>query len=230
MICIPVTAETQEAMLAKMERAFALADLVELRIDGLRGVDLDRLIRARRGAVIVTNRRREEGGGFAGSEADRIRLLIRAALLDADYVDVELSTDEALKGELREAVRASGGRVRLIVSAHDFERTPPVRELEERLRACFASGADIAKIVAMAGAPEDNLRMLRLLAGANKKGQAVVAFCMGEKGRPSRALAPLFGSRISYAALEEGEGSAPGQWTIGEMRALLKLLRHEAER
>jgi 3-dehydroquinate dehydratase type I len=227
-ICIPIMAETQEAVLAQMGQAFALADIVELRIDRMRNVDLGRLIGARRGKIIVTNRRREEGGGFEGSERERVDLLKQAVALGADYVDVEWSTDGALRGELIQAVRNHSGRVRLIVSCHDLERTPPVRELDKRLRGCFESGADIAKIVTLARSPEDNLRMLRLLAGARKKGQAVIAFCMGDQGRPSRALAPLFGSPMSYAALAEGEASAPGQWTVQEMRTLMKLLRHEA--
>ena len=58
MICIPVTAESEAAMLAKMGRAFALADIVELRIDGMRDPNLVRLIGARRGKIIVTSRRR----------------------------------------------------------------------------------------------------------------------------------------------------------------------------
>jgi len=227
-ICIPIMAETQEAVLAQMGQAFALADIVELRIDRMRNVDLGRLIGARRGKVIVTNRRRDEGGGFEGSEKERVGLLRRAALLDADFVDVELSTDDALKGELVRAVRNRRGRVQLIVSCHDFRKTPSGRTLDRLLGGCFESGADIAKIVTLARKPEDNLRMLRVLTGAREKGQAVIAFCMGEMGRPSRALAPLFGSPMSYAALAEGEASAPGQWTVQEMRTLMKLLRHEA--
>ena len=230
MICIPVTAESEAAMLAKMGRAFALADIVELRIDGMRDPDLGRLIGARRGKIIVTSRRREEGGRFTGSEGARVSLLTQAALLDADYVDVESSTEAALKDELLRVVRTRRGRVRLIVSRHDFRETPSERTLEGWLDGCFESGADIAKIVTLAKTPEDNLRMLTLLAGARRRGQAVIAFCMGEQGRPSRALAPLFGSRISYAALDDGEASAPGQWTIREMRALLKMLRHESGR
>ncbi len=99
MICIPIAAMTTDAAIERIEQAGPLADLIELRIDRIPGVDLERLLAARRTPVIVTNRRREEGGGFTGTEEERVEMLNEAVRLGADYVDIETATDSHLWSE-----------------------------------------------------------------------------------------------------------------------------------
>jgi len=224
MICIPVAATTNEEALERMAAAFRLADLVELRIGGIGGVDLKRLLSARKGPVIVTARRREEGGSFEGSETERIALLCEAVRLEADFVDLELSTHAILAGTLLEEIRRGGDRTRLIVSHHDFERTPPYRTLQGICGRCVGRGADIAKIATFARSMEDNIRILRLVGWAQRKGHPLIAHCMGETGRVSRVTAPLFGSYLAFASLDEGQETAPGQFTAPEMREILRIL------
>jgi len=224
MICIPVAAKTNEEALKQMDASFRLADLVELRADSIGGVNLKKLLSAKKGPVLVTARRREEGGSFAGGEAKRIALLREAARLEADLVDVELSTHTLLADTLLEEIRQEGGRTKLIVSHHDFNRTPPYRTLQGIFNRCAGRGADIVKIVTFADSMEDNLKILRLVGWARRGGQDIIAHCMGEKGRISRVMAPLFGSYLSFASLEEGQESAPGQLTASEMQEIFRIL------
>jgi 3-dehydroquinate dehydratase type I len=221
-ICIPIAAATTDAAVERMERAAPLADIVELRIDRTPDADLERLLRARRIPMIVTNRPREEGGGFAGTEAARIAILKEAARLGADYVDVEAATDPALKAELRSAL--AGGATKLIVSWHDFSGTPPAEFLQTKLTACMADAPAIVKIVTHAGTAADCLRVLELIPRALQKGQAISAFCMGNAGKISRIMAPLLGSAIDYASLDPEEASAPGQLTIRQMREINRIM------
>jgi len=221
-ICIPIMAENVESALRKMKRAFPVADILELRIDRIGDVNLKRLLERKKENILVTNRRKEEGGGFAGKEMERVALLREAASLGAGYVDIEAGTDVALIHELKEAIRKSGQGTRLIVSHHDLRRTPGTRSLRKKLDECAAAGADIVKIVTSARAMEDNLRVLSLISAGRKKGVVVIAFCMGEMGRVSRVMAPLFGSFLTFASLDKGEESAPGQFTAEEMRKILK--------
>jgi len=221
-ICIPIMAENVESALRKMKRAFPVADILELRIDRIGDVNLKRLLERKKENILVTNRRKEEGGGFAGKEMERVALLREAASLGTGYVDIEAGTDVALIHELKEAIRKSGQGTRLIVSHHDLRRTPGTRSLRKKLDECAAAGADIVKIVTSARAMEDNLRVLSLISAGRKKGVVVIAFCMGEMGRVSRVMAPLFGSFLTFASLDKGEESAPGQFTAEEMRKILK--------
>ncbi|MDA8126065.1 MAG: type I 3-dehydroquinate dehydratase [Deltaproteobacteria bacterium] len=222
MICIPIAKETTAAAIAMIERAAPDADLMELRIDGMRDCDLRSLLKNRPRPVIVTNRRREEGGAFNGTEPERIARLAEAARLGADYIDCEIATPLALKEELRQICRQSG--TQRIASWHDFSKTPETAILEAKLAEAMADDPALIKLITMANDKGDNLRLLSLLPLAKSRGRAMIAFCMGEMGQISRVMAPLFGSRISYAPLEPDGASAPGQLTAGRMREILALL------
>jgi 3-dehydroquinate dehydratase/shikimate dehydrogenase len=225
-LCIPICAPTTAAAVAQMEQAYPLADCLELRIDRIRDCHLERLMRQRQAGkqILVTNRREDEGGGFRGSERERITLLKQAVALGADLVDIEVRTVKPLLRELKTVIVRQGSRTQLIISFHDLEGTPAESALQKRFDACSKSGADIVKLCTYARDMEDNLRVLGLIPYARKRGQAIIAFCMGEKGRISRVMAPLLGSSLSYASLDKGAESAPGQLTIGEMKEILKIL------
>jgi 3-dehydroquinate dehydratase type I len=207
-----------------MARAFDVADMVELRIDRLQAPDLTPLIGEKKGKIIVTSRRKGDGGFFEGSEQDRVGLLKTAVALGADFVDIEVKTARRLVDGLFAAVAANGGFTNVMVSHHDFRGTPSWKVLLGRLNACRAPGADMVKIVTYANTVEDNLRLLQLIPEARGKGQKIVAFCMGPKGRVSRIMAPVFGSAFSYASLRRGAETAPGQLTVSEMREALRFI------
>jgi len=226
-ICIPIAAAGTAEAIEKMASARPLADLIELRIDRIPDADLTQLLASRATPVIVTNRSRQEGGGFAGTEAERVALLVEAVRLGADYVDIEAAADPALKAELMAAL--AGGRTQLICSWHDFSGTPSAGFLEAKLAECMAEAPAIVKIVTHADAAADCLRVLELIPRALEKGQAITAFCMGRAGRISRIAAPLLGSAVDYASLDKGEASAPGQLTIDEFRDIARILA-EGER
>src|SRR5437016_4112849 len=103
------------------------ADCVELRLDLFEEpFELSVLLRERGGLpVVVTLRPPDQGGRSPLVAPDRLRVLLRAAELGAEYVDLEW--DAATPSALG-AVRAAGAQV--IVSRHDFEEMP--RDLAER--------------------------------------------------------------------------------------------------
>ncbi|HOO90410.1 MAG TPA: type I 3-dehydroquinate dehydratase [Syntrophales bacterium] len=224
MICIPIVAKTNEEALTRMDAAFLLSDLVELRVDRIEGANLKELLSAKKGPVLVTARRKKEGGNFRGSETQRIALLREAVRLKADFVDVELSTTAILVDTVREEIRKEGDKTKLIISHHDFNRTPPYRTLQGICDLCLARGADIVKIATFADSLEANLRILHLIGWAQRGGHPIISLCMGEKGTISRVMAPLFGSYLSFASLDEGQESAPGQLTAVEMHQILRIL------
>ncbi len=225
MICVPVLAETNRKALRMMASGFALADMVELRIDRMGAPDLPALVGARKGILLVTNRRKKEGGFFTGPEKDRVNLLAEAARLGADWVDIEASTGRRLISDLTAKISGPGRNTKMIVSHHELRGTPPWRALRRRYEACRAFGAQVVKIVTYAQAVEDNLRVLQLIPRSLAEGQSIVAFCMGPQGRISRVLAPILGSCISYASLRKGAESASGQPTVSEMRRILQCLK-----
>ncbi len=224
MICVSVLADTNRKALRMMEKAFRLADMVEVRIDRIGAPDLPALVAARRGRLLVTNRRKKEGGFFTGSERDRVALLAEAVRLGADFVDIEAGTSESLVGDLIGEISARSGNTKMIVSNHESSGTPSLRSLLRRFDACRVFRPNIVKMVTHAALVQDNLRVLQLIPRSLAEGQPIIAFCMGANGRISRVLAPLLGSCISYASLRKGDESAPGQLSVSEMRRAWRLL------
>jgi shikimate dehydrogenase/3-dehydroquinate dehydratase type I len=229
MICIPITAATQIRDLKDMEAGLHQADVVELRMDLIRDGNVKTLMdRVRRCSVplkiLVTSRQDDDRGGSI--EKKGLAVLKEAVALGADFVDIELSVTEALRQEVRSAIRYHGDRTRLIVSHHDFKMTLSEKALKEIFHECVLAGADIVKIVTHARRPEDNLKILNLIGYARKKNQDIIAFCMGENGRMSRIMAPSLGSLLSFAVLERGAESAPGQLTVEEMRQAREIIKN----
>ena len=224
MICASLVAGTMETALEKMTNRSHHADLLELRIDLIADLELPVLLKAKTGPVLVTNRRQGEGGGFRGTEEERILLLCEAVRLRAEYVDMEGATDDGLARRILDAAAWQGGHTRIIVSFHDFNATPTRGALRRIWDTCRGKGGDIVKIVTHARCSEDNLRILSLIPYSRKRGQDIIAFCMGEQGRISRVMAPLLGSYLAFAALDKGQEAAPGQMTVEEMRQVLRIL------
>src|SRR5262245_60878706 len=104
LLCETVTGDTMAQLVAARDAAVA-ADIVELRLDGVRDLDVERAMHGRRGPVIVTCRPIWEGGRFAGSEEERRSVLGRALALGAEYVDVEW------RARFDDLVQMSPGRV-----------------------------------------------------------------------------------------------------------------------
>ena len=217
-ICVSVLPKTVPEALLLIEKAEdAHADFIEIRLDRLE----DCLGNQRGIADIAAHGKTLKIATDKASrtETEHQQLLIDAAKGGFDYVDVELSTPklEALVKELK----ALGAKP--IVSFHKFDGSLSVQELNSVLEREIASGAEVCKIVTTAERMEDNLTALNFTSVASTKAK-VVCFCMGELGKISRLLSPLFGGFFTFASLELGNETASGQLTIQEMKAAYKLL------
>lgn len=220
-ICLPIIETTTERAVQAMVRAKALSDLVELRVDYMKDPGLELLFQRRERPCIVTNRRKEEGGRYRGDEKSRRVILREAVHLGFDFVDLELASGRSAIDELME----NQIKTRLILSHHDFKKTPPLKELRGLCRRMVRYGADIIKIVTLARSWEDNLKVLSLIPYALEKKQKIVALCIGEKGKMSRVFAPLMGAAWTYASLDRERASAPGQLTARELKEIWRRLR-----
>ena len=227
-VCIPIIAETEEMALLKISRPLPedcfLEILFELRVDRMREIKLERILKEKGKKFVVTNRRREQGGGVQGTEKERISHLLKAVDLGADYVDIEASTDAALLAKVKAAIADQGFKTLLIVSSHDFVNTPSERSLKQKLEEGAALAPDILKIVSRADTQEDNLKSLGLIPYARKNGQEIISFCMGDKGRMSRVMSLFLGAYMGFASLSKGEESASGQLSLAEMITVLSTL------
>jgi 3-dehydroquinate dehydratase/shikimate dehydrogenase len=204
LIAVALNEPTTDRARAALRQAARAADVVELRLDLMDEFDLPRLLDARPCPVVVTCRAEREGGRWQGSEEARLDVLRHAIELGAEYVDVEADAIHAIRAR---------GQSRLIASSHDFVAMPA--DLPGLWQRLTATGADVVKIVGMAGDARDSVSVVQLLAAA---GRPTIAIAMGAAGLASRALALRYQScLLTFCALETGGGTAPGQIGVAEM-------------
>ncbi len=220
-ICVSIVEKTAEKALRSIKEVNRWADIIELRVDYLRGVKLPLLLENRKKPFIVTNRRKDEGGQYKGEERKRLGVLQEALDLGADYIDVEFAVERSF---LQRLLRDKRG-AQVILSFHDFRGTPSIKELQKLFGQMIQLGADVIKIVPFARSWEDNLSVLSLIPFAKARRQKIVAFCMGEKGKISRIFSPFFGAAWTYASIDRTRVSAPGQMTVREMQNTWEKMR-----
>jgi 3-dehydroquinate dehydratase I len=132
--------------------------------------------------------------------------MFKAVIPFVDAVDVEI--DASIN---RQVIAHAAGKT-VIVSEHDFEKTPDNAHLEGIVDKAYALGADIVKIAAMAHSRYDVARLLSFASACDKP---LVVIAMGAWGSVSRVLAPVFGSLFTYGFLNKSV--APGQLSIGKL-------------
>src|SRR6185312_1254901 len=161
-------------------------------------------------------RRAVNGGKFKGSAASQIEVLTKAAEAGCQLVDIEHETAKSLKAQEIEKLRQQAG---VIVSFHDFRGT---KKLEETWEAMNQLPSDYLKVVSTAKSLSDNVKMLRLL---EHRADTVntIAVCMGEQGVVSRILNVRFGSTFTFASVQAGEETAPGQISARVLRDVYRI-------
>jgi 3-dehydroquinate dehydratase-1 len=202
------------------------AAAIELRIDLLNEGDrtlekLEGFVPQLEVPIILTNRRKEEGGAFSGTESERIALL--SSILDTvnvDAVDIELSSPPNEKQMVVE--KANSLHVPVIFSFHDFNGMPPRSELEEIITRMYDEGASIAKIAVTPPTFGDALLLLELTYTLTQAGKVITTIGMGPVGKHLRVIAPLYGSALTYGYIEGEEAVAPGQFSVKELRSMLE--------
>jgi 3-dehydroquinate dehydratase/shikimate dehydrogenase len=206
MLCVTVARTRHKHVLTEHAEVAALgAKLVELRLDYIgRSIDLARLLKNRPTPVVVTCRRREDGGRWERSEEERLMLLRSAIAMGIEYVDLE--EDTALK-------IPRYGKTKRIVSLHNFEGTP--NDLESIHEGLTKIDADIVKIAALSNSFSDTARMLELMKNAKVP---TVGISMGEFGIPTRVLAMRYGAPFTFCVYNADRRVAPGQLSFDQMQ------------
>lgn len=227
-ICVPIVADSSEEAVAQaVELTDRGPDLLEWRADYLRGVDssaafLDTLARLRAATplpLLLTVRARAQGGAWQRDENQRLDWLVAGAGSGlADAVDLEAAGGRIYQEPVREVLGARP----LVLSSHWFRETPIRKTLVRYAHDMAEAGANIVKLAVMPRKPADTLVLLsavdRLRAELTVP---LIAMAMGPLGAYTRAVAPLFGSALTFAA--GVRASAPGQPALDDLRRSLGL-------
>jgi 3-dehydroquinate dehydratase type I len=189
------------------------ADLLEVRFDRMdhlpanlspfKEIDLPK---------IATLRSVAQGGGYSGADEVKAEFLVRAVQAGFDHIDIEL--DSPL---LAEIIRRAGS-AKVIVSHHNFERTPDISAIVQMLVRCGSKG-DVAKVAYHANTPGDVLSLVEAAKAYKETGNEFIAISMGERGAVTRACHERIGSSFTYASSESGRETAAGQIDLASLKA-----------
>src|SRR5712672_3524780 len=119
-LCLSISPHSAEEAIKELRKHRNTADLIELRVDRVQKPDFSKILRGSRPPVIITNRIREEGGAFWGTEEEALKIFSDAAKNKAEFIDVELRWGAPFIQTLQK-LRPS---TKLILSHHNFADSP----------------------------------------------------------------------------------------------------------
>jgi 3-dehydroquinate dehydratase-1 len=197
MVCVAISDKNLERCLSVLDKV----EMAEIRLD-LCGFGIEEInkIFSHPTPSIATCRPEPAG------KEDQLNRLMASINAGAKYVDIEIEADS-----------------KVIISYHNFTETPGLRELYKIVDQCFDLGADIAKLATQVKSKADNARLLSLYSIE----KPIVALGMGETGKITRVMAPLLGAAFTFASMDEGIETAPGQIKYSKMKEILGSLQKE---
>ncbi len=230
-VCVPVMGKDFSELKHSLEATGQVPhDVVELRMDSLEQAQSKGMVRKALSLarevlpqmnLLYTFRTAEEGGEQEISE-DRYFTMLGEAVESglADAVDIEFYKDgDKISGMIEKAKKQ---KVFVILSSHDFQKTPPREELINRLITMRDLGADAAKIACMPENDEDVFTLMGATAEVKRRfpDQLLITMAMGGRGTLSRIGGETDGSCLTFGCAEKA--SAPGQMNAGDLRKILE--------
>ncbi|WP_243124169.1 type I 3-dehydroquinate dehydratase [Clostridium tyrobutyricum] len=234
-ICVPIAGRTTDDIIDEANFLKEIGpDVVEWRVDFFKYVkNIDKVKEVLKmireilydKPIIFTFRSYSEGGEIEVTREFYIKL--NTSVIDTkfvDIVDIELFNDvEDIKQLIK---RSHENSVSIIISNHDFNKTPNKYEIISRLCRAQQLGADISKIAVMPNSTKDVITLLdatRIMKEKYAK-RPIITMSMAGKGVISRLSGELFGSDMTFGSAKNI--SAPGQIPIRELRKIINLLHN----
>ena len=231
---VPITAKTKEQALAQAQviANTADADLAEFRIDLLSfasdtkqvialGHELKKILGHK--PMIATIRTKNEGGQLEISDADYGKTY-QAYLKNPfmDWLDVEMFRDQKVVSEIVQ--KAHQMKVLVVMSNHDFQKTPSQDEIEKRLLKQDQMGADVLKIAVMPKSKQDVFTLMNAtLKVSQQTTKPLLTMSMGQLGTISRVATANMGGSYSFGMI--GQASAPGQIDVTKLKQILQTVQ-----
>ncbi len=218
MICTTIQNRTLEEITGLLEGSEPRIQMAEIRLDRcpLDIEEIESLFSSSDTPLVATCRVVDDGNGTWEEAEEKLTAAVEAG---AAFLDLEIEAPKEVGKRLRRACTEYG--TTMIRSSHFFAGTPSDDVLRNTVEKCRKFGGEIVKIAAMAKSGEDVARVLGLYSQeqTTQRQAELIAFSMGETGRASRLECLRLGSPFTYAALNDNEAAAPGQWTYSEMIA-----------
>ncbi len=232
-VCLPIVGHTQYEIISQAMTIAALKpDIVEFRADWFDEVfsteitmDILKSLRKllQNIPVLFTFRRIDEGGVMPATTAQYKEINNRAISSGLiDMIDLELfAGDEVIKPLI---AKAKENNIVVVISNHDFEKTPPKEVLISRMRKMILLGADIPKIAVMPLSNKDVLTLLSVTDDVHTSypDTPIITMSMDGMGIVSRICGEIFGSSVTFGSARKA--SAPGQIEADELERAIRIV------
>jgi len=195
-------------------------DILELRVDNFSSINLSYLhsifkkYKSLQVPILLTIRSHKEGSNNKIDAKTRFNLF-KELISYASYIDIELSSNSFIDKLIS---LAKSNNKKIIISYHNFKRTPSITQLEKIISKAKQKKADLIKLALMA----ENLADVKKLAKLTLNHNNLIAISMGEYGKISRIFFPILGSKLIYTFI--GKPTAPGQFSLKDINRLKKEL------
>ncbi|MCX8057144.1 MAG: type I 3-dehydroquinate dehydratase [Ignavibacteria bacterium] len=192
------------------------ADLIEVRGEKIKDKELIKIFCDESSPKIFTYRINQFSYSKIKDASKKYRLALENKV---EYIDVDINFGKHFINKLKKEI----SKTKLILSYHNYEKTPKLKQLIQILEYTRKISADYYKIVTYANSFMDNYSILKLLEFANKKSINLISHCMGEFGKSGRFLAYKNGSKFFYASYNSSHETAPGQIPLEYLSTILKV-------
>jgi len=218
--CLPVTGTDLDSFLQNLEKAQQLnSKLIELRADYIsdfKVIMLQKILEKLQKPAIFTFRKKRDGGKFGGEITDWVEIINFSLQLGFDYLDIEFPSVRMID------LTKKHPKTKIITSFHDFNQTPGYREMRKIQKRMRAFDPDFKKFACHVKTEQDLKNLIRLLVSSKKK-ENMIVIGMGNKGKISRIIGPILGSKINFLSWGKN-GSALGQYDLTEFSKIQKYL------
>ena len=208
-ICACISGPTMKKALLQIMEANKKANFIELRLDLIKAFNAEKLFNKAQKPVIMTMKGKSENA------FQSIKTLLD---LKPDFIDIDLSLGKEKIRKLMQKNKHS----KVIISFHDFNKTPSLKKLEKIQQEMLELNPDVMKIISAAKNKKDNEKIIRFLAGSRHK-KKLICFCMGSKGIITRRISATLGFDLFYTST--GKKTAEGQILLEEARKLKEMIQ-----
>jgi len=223
-ICAPVKEASQAVVKKRLgEIVSSDADFAEVWLDSITDLDLKELLKGVRPKIVAVCKKPDDQGQFEGTYADMAELLEEACRLGAEYIDVPLKMPVPQIQNLK--LKIQNFKSELILSHHDFQKTPSLSGLLELAEKMAKLKPDVIKIATLATSDADAVNIITLAKMLEQKGIRHILIGMGERGKLTRILTPTLGGEMMFAVLDKKHSTASGQMTVKELKEAWTLLK-----
>ena len=215
-ICISVCAETADELITQIKRAEDLADVIEIRLDCLKSDQIQKSLAFlnSKKTLLLTYRPLNQGGK---AEIDAVQRLVFWNAFVKGFFDRRKVWIDCEFDILSDVSKLNFQK---ITSLHDFEKSP---ENLHEIYANLTRDSSVVKIAVQTDDITDTISIWKLLERAKAENKEIIPIAMGESGKWTRILGLAHGAFMTYAALDAGSETAPGQITAHDLAEVYRV-------